>query len=127
MVLVETQQCSNSLAAKRNERCLLEKFKASLNQKQPVRTQEEHKEYKRNWHSENRDRLCIEKKAKYQQHRDEIITTNKQHYQKNTDELRTMRNGKCSCECGDIKTYANKRRHERSNKHQEFLKSLEQD
>ena len=127
MVLIETKQCENALEAKRNERCFIEKLEASLNQKQPVRTEEEHKEYKHNWHYENRDRLCSEKKAKYQHDRDEIIAKNKTHYQNNIDELRKIQNRKCNCECGDIYTYANKRRHERSNKHQTYQHILKQD
>ena len=124
MVLIETKQCESSLEAKRHERCFIEKLKASLNQIQPLKTEEERKEYKHNWHYQNRDRLCSEKKEKYQQDREEIIAKNRKYYQDNIEERRETRNRKCNCECGDIYTYANKKRHERSNKHQEYLKSL---
>ena len=142
MVLIETSCLNNSLEATRRERQLIEELKPSLNILIPFRTEDEKKEinqqwfndnkewikeYKHNWHYENRDRLCSEKKARYQQNREEINAKNKQHYQNNIEELRKIRNRKCNCECGDIYTYSNKRRHERSKKHQEYFKSLEQD
>ena len=142
MVLIETNCLNNSLEATRRERELIEELKPSLNILIPFRTESEKKEinqqwfndnkdwikkYKHNWHSENRDRICSEKKAKYQQNKDEIIAKHKQYYQNNIEELRNTRNRKCNCDCGVIYTYANKSRHERSNKHQEYLKTLEQE
>ena len=140
MILIETQCLNSSLEAIKRERELIEELKPSLNKLIPFRTDEEKKEmkdkwveenkdriqeYKHNWHYENRDRICSQKKAKYQQNRDEIIAKHKQYYETNIDELRQIRNRKCNCECGDTYTYANKRRHERSNKHQNYLKTLE--
>ena len=140
MIFTETQCLNSSLEAIKRERELIEELKPSLNKLIPFRTAEEKKEmkdkwveenkdriqeYKHNWHYENRDRICSQKKAKCQQNRDEIIAKHKQYYETNIDELRQIRNRKCNCECGDTYTYANKRRHERSNKHQNYLKTLE--
>ena len=142
MILIETQCLNGSLEATKRERELIEELKPSLNKLIPFRTDEEKKkmkdkwveenkdrikEYKHNWHYENRDRLCSEKKAKYQQNRDEILAKTKTYYQENIEERRKTRNRKCNCECGEVYTYAKKRRHERTIKHQEYLKAIIQE
>ena len=71
---------------------------------------EEHKEeidnYKKKWYFSNKNRI-IEKNKKYkEEHRKEISERHKQ---------------KITCECGSVITICNKLRHERSQKHQDFI------
>ena len=140
MVLIETKALNNSLEARKREREHIEDLKPSLNEINAYRSSEELKQYKKqwtkdneenvkdykhNWHLNNRDRLTEIKRAKYQENKEEQIYKAKKYYQDNIEERRAVRNRLCCCDCGDDYTYANKRRHERSKKHQEYLKSLE--
>jgi hypothetical protein len=52
------------------------------------------------------------------------IERSKRNYHKNIEENRAKRNRVCDCPCGDTYTYANKKRHERTQKHQEYLQTL---
>ena len=139
MIWIETKNLENGMEARARERELIEELKPSLNTTIPYRSTEERKtykeewvrnneehtrEYKHNWHLENKPRLNEIKRQKYQDNREEKLEKSKQYYQDNIEERRTIRNRVCNCPCGDTYTYSNKRRHERSNKHQEYLQSL---
>ena len=124
MILIQAKQCENALEAKQNERMFIEELQASLNQKRPISTLEEYKEYKHNWHNENKDRINAAKKEKYQANREEQLAKCKKYYHYNHEERRQTRNRLCNCICGETFTYSHKTRHERTNKHQNYLASL---
>ena len=86
---------------------------------------EEHiKEYKHNWNIENKDRVSEKKKLQYKENPEPQIERSKRNYHKNIEENRAKRNRLCDCPCGDTYTYSNKKRHERTKKHQDYLQSL---
>ena len=140
MILIEKQCLNDGLEATKRERELIEDLKPSLNSVIPFRTKEEKKEikqqwtndnwenikeYKHNWHNENKERINNTKREKYQENREEQLAKSKKYYHDNIEERRQTRNRLCNCICGETYTYANKARHERTNKHQEYLKSLD--
>ena len=140
MILIEKQCLNDGLEATKRERELIEDLKPSLNSVIPFRTKEEQKEikqqwtndnwenikeYKHNWHNENKERINNTKREKYQENREEQLAKSKKYYHDNIEERRQTRNRLCNCICGETYTYANKARHERTNKHQEYLKSLD--
>ena len=142
MILIETKSYENSMEARKREREIVEEFNASLNQVRPYRSVEEKKvykqewakskgdslkEYKHNWHLDNRDRLNEIKRQKYKDNREEYLAKCKKYYEDNIEERRAIRNRVCQCDCGDTYTYANKKRHERTNKHQDYINSLQKD
>ena len=83
------------------------------------------KEYKHNWNLENKDRVSEKKKQQYKENPEPHIERSKRNYHNNIEENRAKRNRLCSCPCGDTYTYANKKRHERSKKHQDYINSLQ--
>ena len=137
MVLIQTEKLSNSLEARKREREHMEELKPTLNilsayrseqdlkqyKQRWARENEEHvKEYKQNWNMENKDRISECRKEQYRtDKRDEVLARSKKYYHDNIEERRQTRNRLCSCICGDTYTYANKKRHERTKKHQEYL------
>ena len=137
MILIEKQCLSDGVEATKRERQLIEELKPSLNSVIPFRTKEEKKEikqqqtndnwesiktYKHNWQVENQDRISDYRKEQYRiEKRVEAIARSKKYYNDNTEERRQTRNRLCNCICGDTYTYANKTRHERTKKHQEYL------
>ena len=97
MIEISTECIANSLEARRKEREYVEQLNATLNKIKPVITEEEHIEYQHQYYSSNKEHLLLKYKTKIE------------------------------CECGTVVRKADFRRHERSNKHQEYLKSREQD
>ena len=124
MILMQTKQRENALEAKQNERIFIEELQASLNQKRPITTLEEYKEYELNWHNENKDRISATKREQYQANREEQLAKCKKYYHDNIEERRQTRNRLSNCICGETFTHASKTRHERTNKHQNYLASL---
>ena len=141
MVLIETVSMENSLEARKRERELIEELNAEINyikkpavsleeakqrKKEWTKENEDHvKEYKHNWQIENRERLSEIRKQQYQDRREEILAKCKKYYEENIEERRAIRNRLCQCSCGDTYTYANKSRHQRTKKHQDYMNSIE--
>ena len=141
MVLIETVSMENSLEARKRERELIEELNAEINyikkpavsleeakqrKKKWTKENEDHvKEYKHNWQIENRERLSEIRKQQYQDRREEILAKCKKYYEENIEERRAIRNRLCQCSCGDTYTYANKSRHQRTKKHQDYMNSIE--
>ena len=141
MVLIETVSMENSLEARKRERELIEELNAEINyikkpavsleeakqrKKEWTKENEDHvKEYKHNWQIENRERLSEIRKQQYQDRREEILAKCKKYYEENIEERRAIRNRFCQCSCGDTYTYANKSRHQRTKKHQDYMNSIE--
>ena len=141
MVLIETVSMENSLEARKRERELIEELNAEINyikkpavsleeakqrKKEWTKENEDHvKEYKHNWQIENRERLSEIRKQQYQDRREEILAKCKKYDEENIEERRAIRNRLCQCSCGDTYTYANKSRHQRTKKHQDYMNSIE--
>ena len=121
VVLIEKGSFQNVFEARKRERELIEELKPSLNTHLPL-DHNDMKQYKHDWCLKNRERLCQNKKQYYQENKEKILNNCKKHYQTNITERRKMRNVSYVCNCGCSYSYSNKRRHERTQKHQEYLK-----
>ena len=139
MIWLETQNYQTSKEARKREQDLITELKPSLNSMKAYTSEEERKakkqeweennrehtkEYKHNWNLENKDRVSEKKKQKYKENPEPQIERSKRNYHKNIEENRAKRNRVCDCPCGETYTYANKKRHERTQKHQQYLQSL---
>ena len=139
MVWLETQNYQTSKEARKREQELIEELKPSLNSLKAYTSEEERrqkkqewednnkehtKEYKHNWNFENKDRVSEKKKQQYKENPQPQLERSKRNYHENIEEKRAIRNRVCECPCGDTYTYANKKRHERTKRHQEYLQSL---
>ena len=75
---------------------------------------------------ENKERISEYRKEQYRtEKREEAIARSKKYYHDNIEERRQTRNRLCNCICGETYTYANKARHERTNRHKDYLESLD--
>ena len=107
---------------------------------------EDHKEifqqYYENYRKEKKEHLNAKSKENYNQNREAVIerTTTYQkehpektreiqrrHYQKHKDTINERRNQKYICECGSITTLRSKSKHNKTQKHQDWLKEQEQE
>ena len=139
MIWLETQNYQTSKEARKREQDLITELKPSLNSMKAYTSEEERKakkqeweennrehtkEYKHNWNLENKERVSEKKKQQYKENPEPQIERSKRNYHKNIEENRAKRNRVCDCPCGETYTYANKKRHERTQKHQQYLQSL---
>ena len=84
-------------------------------------------EYKKEWYEKNKEKISEKYKdgKYYEKNKDKIFEWNKVYWEKNKDKIIERRKEKITCECGKIFTICNKTRHEQSNKHQNYLKSIQ--
>ena len=81
---------------------------------------EQYEKKKKQYYEENKEYLNAQKQI-YRELNPEIIKRNsKEYYETNKDKI----NQQILCLCGKKFTYGHKRRHEKSQKHQNYLKSL---
>ena len=110
MVMIETQNLNSKLEAEKREWELIIQGGGTLNKHKPYRTKKEEKEYKAKWHVEHQDEVKQRCKKFYEDHRQEILQQRKM---------------QIVCGCGSTFRQADVRRHERTKKHQDYLKTLE--
>lgn len=71
------------------------------------------------------DSVNLEFLDAFNKNREEQLAKCKKYYQDNIEERRKIRNRLCQCSCGDTYTYANKTRHYKSTKHQQYLQTID--
>ena len=141
MILIQTERCENRLDALRKEREYIEQLNATLNKTRPTRTPEEAKQYRLDYYEENKEDIkhknkqyrddnadiVREQTRKYrnQAHVKEYMKQKNKEWRENNEQYAEKRKVKYSCDCGGSYTCGHKMRHERTNKHQEYLKSLQ--
>ena len=92
---------------------------------------EDNKKYVKEWfqqyHEENKDERNLKKKQ-YRENNPELIKEqSKKSRDKRKEKIQERRSEKHICDCGGRYTHHHIRTHERSNQHQDYLKSLQQD
>lgn len=112
MVLVELYPCETSLELLKRERHWTEQLKANLN---IMKNQGIIKEIGEALYSKNKFKEYKEK------HKEDMAINNKQYRLKNADRIKEYKSTKHMCECGCNYTNGHKQRHERSQKHQDFI------
>jgi len=108
IILVEEYSCDSKMKLLMKEREWFDKMEC-CNQKKPYISKEERINY-------NKD-LC-------NQNMEKIIKYKKEYYQANKEQIAEKGKEKFECDCGSICRKSDKTRHERSLKHQNWLKSL---
>lgn len=88
------------------EQYYIDTFNPSLNNYRAYRSEEQRKEYQKEYSSEH-----------YENNKEYYKKRNKEWYKKNKDKI----NEKFTCECGSIYTRHHKARHFKTNKHKSFI------
>lgn len=142
IILIEEFPCNNKMELLRKEREYFDKLKPKLNTYRPFITEEERKtafaeyyqEYRvqnkehfeqmnKEYRAKNKDKISQTKKEYHQKNKDKIIQYVKEHTRRNITKVKEYRNEKVQCECGGESVRANLARHNRSEKHQQWLQS----
>jgi len=147
IVLIENYPCENKQELLRREEDHRKEKKASLNthccyltedeknkkikekdKKYREKNKDKIKEYYENnkdkikeYYENNKDKIKEYKKEYRGTNKDKITEYNKEYYEINKEKLKE----KYTCECGGVCVIGQKKRHFRSLKHQNYLKSLE--
>ena len=123
MVLISTENISNSLEARKREREYTEELKANLNMVKAYRSQAEADEVGREFRERHREEKKEYDKVYREVNKEKKRENDKIYRENNRDKLLA----KIECICGNTYAHKNKSRHEKCKKHQEYLQSLQQD
>ena len=133
MVSINTHECCDAFEARKIEREYVEELKASLNKHIPSRTKKQYAEDTKEHIQEYQKEYCSnhkEEKKEYdkiyrENNKDRKRENDRLYRENNKDYLKIQKGLKFECECGGRYTNCHKQEHIRSNKHQNYLKTLE--
>ena len=112
MVEIEKYEAKDKRELHTRERYYLELLKATLNKVVPTRA---HKESCKEYRDANKETLAIKRKEYRNNNKEKI----KDYLEKNKD----RKSKKYMCDCGSTITHQHKARHNKSNKHKDFILS----
>ena len=115
--ILEDYPCRNKESLVKRERYWFEKLGAKLNSNYPVRSQKEYIE-------QNKEKIKEYRKIHYEQNREKILENNKEYNRKNREIISEQKKEKVECPCGSVVRKSDLKRHKKSQKHQNYLKSL---
>ena len=88
-----------------------------------IQNKDEILQKQKEYYTHNKDEILQKRKEYVNKHKDEISTKNKEYRNIHKDEIAKRKQMKCICICGSEFCLAVKARHERSIKHQTYLKN----
>jgi len=153
MIMVEKYPCKDKLESGKRERYWMEELGATLNKQVPNRTPKEYKEKSKKYREDNKEKSKkyyednkekIKEKSKkyrednketlkkyYEDNKEKIKETSKQYYEDNKEKIKIQihksNNIKYACICGSTIKKGNKARHERTQKHIDFINNQTKD
>jgi len=145
MVYIEKFPCENKRQAEAREEELRKELNGNLNAKKSFITEEEKKEYKKEYYELNKEEI----KEYYEENKEEIAEKRKEYYKENEEKFKEYlkkyrlvnkekikkdkkewyeknkekQKEKFTCECGSFVTIYYKSRHEISQKHVKFIEN----
>ena len=118
----KTDNCVNNRIAGRTKKESYEDNKEQIlkKRKEYCENNKEHiRDKKKEYYEDNKEQILKKRKEYYEDNKEEINKKKKKFYENNKEQILK----KIDCGCGSV-TIANKARHEKSKKHQEWLQSL---
>ena len=82
---------------------------------------------KEEWYWDNKEHCNKKSNENYYNNREHYLQKQKEYREKNTELVNVRQKEAFVCQCGMTYTYGHKARHLKTQKHQNYLKSLEQD
>jgi hypothetical protein len=120
MLEMEKYNCNDKNEAKIRERFWYELLQPKLNTIIPIKTDSENKEYQNIYRGLHKEDNKEYQKVYQLENKDQIKQQRKDFFQKNKNTILEL----ITCECGKNYTKCHYKRHCNSNRHQEYLKSL---
>jgi hypothetical protein len=126
--ILENYPCRNKEQLVVRERYWFEKLGAMLNERYPQRNEDENKEYDKQYREKNKEKIKERMKV-YRKNNKEKIKEQKKEYtkqyiEKNKEKIKEQLKEKVECPCGSVVCRGALPKHKKSQKHQNYLKSL---
>lgn len=118
MLEIEKYKATDKADKLKRERYWLEFYNATLNSNIPSR---DHKEYKKEWYNNNKERIITKVQDNYNQNKEQILEYHKKYYEENIEEIKLKNKEQITCKCGSIFRKSNKSSHEKTNKHIKYI------
>jgi hypothetical protein len=113
--------CENTKQKVLKEQYFIDVYKASLNSCKAIRTEEEKKDYDKEYYENNKAKLLEQNKKYYENNKEK----NKDKIKKYQENHKAKLTEKFNCDCGGKYQFQHKSRHNKSKRHQKFLESKE--
>lgn len=124
IMVIKEYPCNNKIELIIEEEKHRKEYNANLNTLKAYRTDEEEKEYFKEYKANNKDLIKTQNKEYITNNKDKIKEYKKEYYETNKEKIKEQFKEKINCLCGSIICKNEKTRHEKSKKHQLFLNSL---
>lgn len=113
--------CNDELRA-REQHWIREHGDRACNRQKALLTEEEKREYRREYRQANRDRIIERKQAYRQANRDVLNEKQREYHQANRDRIKEQRSVIIFCACGTQHQKGGKSVHLKTKKHQDYLR-----
>lgn len=123
--LIELFPCKGNDELKKKEREHIEKKECVNIVKRVIVTKEESKERVKTWMNENKDERQKYMKEYTEKKYDELLQKKRDYKIKNAEKIKEQIKERYVCDCGVESLLWNKKRHERSKKHLDYLTTIE--
>ena len=128
MIEIQKYNCVDGNEAKKYEREWIETLKASLNSSIPLRTDKEYREANKKqmkeYYEVNKDKIKEYREINKDKIKEYNKEYNKEYREANKDKIKEYFNTKCVCCCGGKYNLYQKKRHELTKKHLNYIESL---
>ena len=106
-----------------NNKCYIELSKDKYKKEWAEEHKEQIADKMKIYYQENKEQILEKKKEYRQENKEQILEKKKEYNQKNKEQISEKRKEKITCECGLIICKYEKPRHQKSKKHQNFIKN----
>ena len=118
--LIEAKECNSKDEQTKIEGKYIREMNC-VNKNIPDRSDKEKKEYYEEYYKKNKINLVINNKQYYENNKDKINEQCKKYRIDNKEKLKELSSIKCMCICGSMYRISNKKRHENTHKHLNFI------
>ena len=126
LCLIKLYPCNSRTELRMEEERMIEELEefTTLNRIRAYLSEETRKEYHKEYHKEYYEENREQKKKYYKEHKEEIRKKHKKYYETYKEEIAEKQKEKYTCDCGSTLTKQHKTRHEKTQKHEDYLESL---
>lgn len=117
--LIENHPCKNKEELCRREGEIQRETENCVNRCIAGRTEEEIKEFYKNYYEKNKEKILKNRKEYYTTNNEKLLENQKEYREKNKDKI----NEQYTCDCGSILYKRGKARHEKTKKHLKWVES----
>ena len=123
---IRSIECVNKRIEGRTKKEYIEDNRDEISKKQKEyyeENREQIKAYHKEYREANKDAILKKNKEYREANKDAIQAYKKEYYEANKDAIQAYKNQKFACPCGGDYTRSHKAKHEKTIKHQQFIKS----